>query len=260
MIDALIVDDEAPARRRLRELLTTEADLRLVGESNNVSDALIKVKDLTPQVLFLDVRMPGLTGLDLLARLGRTNRPLVIFTTAYANHAQTAFEFDALDYLMKPIERERCRVAVEKARRRIRMARAEPQSEVLESEETRSSQSRVYDQGHIGVRVGRAIHVIELRKTVHIVAAGDYLDLYLKDGRRLLIRERLHSLEGKLVGHGFLRINRSTLINELHVSKVEPSGRGEFEFTLSEGSRLMSAASYHDRLFAWLGKLRSLDS
>src|SRR5882724_7517838 len=107
MIDALIVDDEAPARHHIRNLLGAETDIYIVGESNNVPNALAKIEALAPELLFLDIRMPGLTGLDLLNKLDKNNRPYVIFTTAYTNHAPLAFEFDALDYLVKPIERER---------------------------------------------------------------------------------------------------------------------------------------------------------
>jgi two-component system LytT family response regulator len=257
MFDVLIVDDEAPARRRLRDLLATETDVRIAGESNNVPDALIKIGASSPNLLFLDIRMPGLTGLDLLSRLDPSNRPSVIFTTAHTNYSLLAFEFDAVDYLVKPIERERFQMALEKARRRIPSALPLPTASMRKSAEppaTPAGEDRRKDR--IAVHIGRTTKILALRQIVRIVADGDYLNIHLVDGDQLKTRDRMHSMEIRLSSCSFVRVNRSTMVNKIHISAIEPSGRGELEIKLSDGMSIVSGALFHDRIVTWLEELR----
>jgi len=254
MIDVLIVDDEAPARRHIRNLLGAEADMCIVGESNNVPDALAKIEAMSPELLFLDIRMPGLTGLDLLTKLDKDNHPQVIFTTAYTNHAVFAFECDALDYLVKPIERERFHMALGKMRRRIPSMAAGCGEKFAELPMMPPAKDRHNDR--IAIRIGRGTRILKLGRIVRIATDGDYLDIHLVNGEKLRTRERMHNMEVRLASRSFVRINRSTLANKMHISAIEPSGRGELEIKLSDGVSVVSGAFFHDQIVTWLEELK----
>lgn len=208
---ALLVDDEPLARRELRRLLGKFAWIEIVGEAANLAEAERQIAELTPDLVFLDVQMPGGSGFDLLARLSRA--PQVIFTTAYDHHAVRAFNVNALDYLLKPVEPERLALALSKLRARDG---AEPQLEQL------------------FVRDGDRCWFVPLREVRLISSEGNYARLHWNDEAPLLLRS-LASLEPRLEARRFFRANRQQLINLDFVASVELGVGGRLHVQLRGG-------------------------
>ena len=218
-ITALIVDDEMLARRELRRLLGEHAGVEVVGDAANVEEALVQTQRLNPELLFLDIQMPGGTGFDLLARLDYT--PQVIFTTAYDRHAVQAFEVNALDYLLKPIEPERLAAALAKVDRTDPAAGPKP-VEVLD---------------RIFVRDGSRCWFVPLREVSLISAEGNYVRLHWGTSRPLLARP-LAVVEQRLDAARFFRANRSQIINLDFVEAVEVGEGGRLHVQLREGPEI----------------------
>jgi two-component system LytT family response regulator len=210
---ALIVDDEALARRELRRLLKEHEWVEIVGEASNIEEAFTRVAELNPQLLFLDIQMPGGSGFDLLTRLEEA--PQVIFTTAYDQHAVRAFEVSALDYLLKPIEPERLAAALAKVSVRDDVKTAD----VLE---------RVF------VRDGSRCWFIPLREVRLISADGNYLKLSWGTLQPQLARP-LTVLEQRLDPALFFRANRSQIINLDFIEAVEVGVGGRLHVQLRDG-------------------------
>jgi two-component system LytT family response regulator len=215
---SLIVDDEPLARRELRRLLAEFPWVEIVGEAADVSEAAARIEALTPDLLFLDVQMPGGSGFDLLARLDHV--PHVIFTTAYDHHAVRAFDVNALDYLLKPIEPQRLAAAVTKARSMPEDRDAEvPPNEVLE---------------RLFVRDGVRCWFVPLREVCMLMAEGNYVRLFWGKERPLLGRP-LHSLEQRLDSKRFFRANRRQIINVDFIASVEAGVGGQLHVQLRGG-------------------------
>jgi two-component system LytT family response regulator len=210
---ALIVDDEALARRELRRLLKEHDWVEILGEASNIEEALTQTRQLNPGLLFLDIQMPGGSGFDLLARLDEA--PRVIFTTAYDQHAVRAFEVSALDYLLKPIEPERLAAALAKVGSRDELRT----SDVLE---------RVF------VRDGSRCWFIPLREVRVISAEGNYLRLSWGTLQPLLARP-LTVLEQRLDPQLFFRANRAQIINLDFIEAVEVGVGGRMHVQLRGG-------------------------
>src|SRR5690242_10976690 len=184
MIRALIVDDEPPARDQVREFLSGEPDVLVVGEGADGEDAVRKIRALEPELLFMDIRMPRMSGLEVLSSGKEARLPYTIFTTAYAHYAVEAFAVEALDYLVKPLERGRFREAVDRARRYLArdaslLQRVEPETlrAFLSGIETLGGGSR---RERLDVKVGRRVRFIDLPSIEHISADGDYVEIHLQ--------------------------------------------------------------------------------
>jgi two-component system, LytTR family, response regulator len=216
---ALIVDDEPLARRELRRLLTAFPRVQIVGEASDVDEAHERIEALTPDVVFLDVQMPGGTGFDLLARLDRV--PRIIFTTAYDQYAVKAFDVSALDYLLKPIETDRLAAALEKVQ-----SAAPP---------TSSPQDAPLDQ--IFVRDGPRCWFVPLREVSVFTAEGNYVRLQWGKDRPLLGRS-LIALEEKLDPRRFFRANRRQIVNLDFIGAVELGEGGRLHVQLRDGPEI----------------------
>jgi len=212
----MIIDDEPPARRELRRLLTDFSWVEVVGEAGNVDQAAEMVESLTPALLFLDIQMPGGSGFDLLTRLEYL--PEVIFTTAYSEHAVQAFEVDALDYLLKPIDPARLAEAL--GRVRVAQAARTPQPDaVLEQ---------------IFVRDGARCWFVPLREVRLLSSEGNYIRLSWGKSRPLLGRS-LAALEQRLDPNRFFRANRRQIINLEFIENVELGVNGRLHAQLRDG-------------------------
>lgn len=235
-IRTLIVDDEAPARDLIARLLREEKDVEIVGECANGHSALASIKNTSPDLVFLDIQMPGSDGFDVLMKLAPDRRPLIVFVTAYDKHAVRAFELHALDYLLKPFEYGRLREAVARARQQLNR-------DSLDAHQARLSQllkdlqnnSRSWDR--IAVReTGRVIFLKP--DAIHwIEAEGNYLRLHVGN-ESYLLRETMNAAEDRLATRNFLRINRSTLVNLDRVKEWQPLFHGDSVVVLQDGSRL----------------------
>jgi two-component system LytT family response regulator len=251
-VRAVIVDDEPLARRGVRLRLQKFKDVEIVGECGDGGSAVEKILQLAPDVVFLDVQMPGMDGFEVLRALPRENLPSVIFLTAYEQHALRAFEVHALDYLLKPVDDERFGAAVERARQvgdagsKVHMA--ERILQMLQHDSLRYP-------SRFPVRIGSRIQVVLTEDIEWIAAAGDYAELH-SGGRCHLLRETMNSLEEKLDPTQFLRIHRSRILRVRCIRELRAIDNREYFVTLSDGSEHRSSRTYADRLETWLSSTR----
>ena len=227
-VRALIVDDEPLARTRLQRLLGNRKEIEIVGTASNGDDALARVSSLLPDLLFLDIQMPGLGGFELLSEMPGGGRPFVIFTTAHAQYAVRAFDVQALDYLLKPFDEERLDAAVDRALRIIR--------------------GSAWTERFI-VRSGGRVVFLGSDEITWIAAADNYA--YLHTGRAShLVRTSLKTLEQKLDPGRFVRVHRSAIVNLAHVREIAPLAHGDCEVALRDGTRITASRTFSARLRA----------
>jgi two-component system, LytTR family, response regulator len=249
---ALIVDDERLARRGVVLRLRKFKDIEIVGESADGLSAVEKILDLSPDVVFLDIQMPGMDGFEVLRALPKENLPSVIFLTAYEQHALRAFEVHALDYLLKPVDDERFAAAVERARKlgdsasRIRMT-----DRILRM---LGRDSEKYTSRFV-VRTGSRLQVVHAEDIVWISAAGDYTEFHVR-GRSHLLRASMNSLEQKLDPTKFLRIHRSRIVRADFIAELSALDNREYLITLTDNSQHRSSRTYADKLDQWLARTR----
>ena len=217
----LLIDDERLAREELRRLLREFPALKVVGEARNVEEAVAAVESLRPDLIFLDIRMPGGSGFDLLERLEPV--PQVIFTTAYDEYAVKAFQVNALDYLLKPVEPERLAAAVEKVLQRAGAAA-----------QTEGPPSHLGEEDRVFVRDGDRCWLVRLGDVALFESEGNYTRLHFGPSRPLVHRS-LRDLDTRLDPRAFFRANRRQILNLRQVSRMERSARGGLVVTLENG-------------------------
>jgi two-component system LytT family response regulator len=245
---ALIVDDEPLARSGVAVRLSKFPDVEVVGESGDGPSAVEKILQLSPDVVFLDVQMPGMDGFEVLRALPSEDLPLVIFLTAYEQHALRAFEVHALDYLLKPLDDERFARAVQRARQV-----QDTNSKIRMSERLLRLLGKNFGRyvSRFPVRTGVRIQVVLTDDIEWIAAAGDYVELHF-GGRHHLLRESMNSMEQKLDPAKFLRIHRSRIVRSTCVRELQALDNREYLVKLSDGSEHRSSRSYAVRLDEWL--------
>ena len=235
-IRALIIDDEPLARERVRTLLREEPDVEVIAECANGNEAVTAIKKHSPDLIFLDVQMPGLGGFDVLRALGKEPMPLVIFVTAYGQHALKAFEVHALDYLLKPFKQARFKQTVQRARETL----ASRQGGVLPKgllELLGQAKPVVERLTRIPVKTGERVIFVKTEHIHYIEAAGNYLVLHTAKENHV-VRETLTSIEEKLDPKQFLRINRSMLVNLEQIKELQPLFKGDHAVVLLSGKQL----------------------
>jgi len=202
----LIADDEPIAREILREHVDAIAGLEFAGEASTGAEAISRIFDLRPDVVLLDLQMPELDGLAVVRALSGERTPLIIFVTAYENHALAAFEVGAIDYLLKPVRRERLEKAIEKARRQLKPVPASASSETLRK---------------VVGRRGTDLYLLDPAEIVAFQADGELVHI-VTTAQRYLSDHSLKALQDKLEQTRFRRIHRSTIINTDHIRKISP--------------------------------------
>ena len=237
---ALIVDDERLARNELRRLLAVHPDIEIVGEAVDVEDAIAKVGVLKPELIFLDVQMPGADGFSLLERL-EPPLPLVIFTTAYDEFAVKAFEFSALDYLLKPVDPDRLVAALEKLRPRGSATPFEPGA----------AGHRLTLEDKVFVREGDRCWFVPVKNLRLLESEGNYTRLHFDDNKPQLFRS-LTAMEERLDPRNFFRANRKQVINLTWVEGIEPWFSGGLLVKLKGGLKVelsrRQAQDFRERL------------
>jgi two-component system LytT family response regulator len=249
----LIVDDEPLARRGVHVRLRKCADIEIVGECGDGLSAVEKILDLSPDLVFLDVQMPGMDGFEVLRSLSQEHLPSVIFLTAYEQHALRAFEVHALDYLLKPVDDLRFSAAVDRARKLVDSTSKTQMAERILKLLGRQSEKYV---SRFVVRTGSRIQIVLAEDTEWIGAAGDYAELHVH-GRSHLLRETMHCLEQKLDPARFLRIHRSRIVRTSCILELRSIDNREYRVTLSDGSEHRSSRSYARRLEEWLDSAKA---
>lgn len=235
-IRTLIVDDEPLARERVRSLLLEEKDFEVVGECGDGPMAVKVMEKESPDLVFLDIQMPGLDGFGVLRAVSREHLPTVIFVTAYDQHALKAFEAHALDYLLKPFKPARFKAAVERAREAVRQRQAGLVSKGL-LELLGQSKPRVEFLTRVAVKNGERTLFVKTEQIDYAESAGNYVVLHAgKDNH--VIRETLAALEARLDPRQFVRVNRSTLVNVEQIKELQPLFKGEHVVVLQNGKQL----------------------
>ncbi len=251
MIRVLVVEDEPHARNKLRELLQSEPDLEVAGVCSDGLQALRDIGSLRPDVVFLDIQMPGLSGVELVQSLGRSSAPRIVVTTAYSDHAVWAFEIEAVDYLLKPYDRPRLRLALQ----RVRAALGKAGNEGQRSEPTppTTPSGAVERRGDmLKMKVGNRIKFIAMGKVRYIQSQGDYILVNTVD-EEFQVRERIKDVVGQLDQDSFLRVHRSVLLNINYIREMRPWQHGDYEFTMRDDAVFHSSASYRQQVRAALG-------
>jgi len=251
MIHTLIIDDEPMARQIIHELLTPQSDFTVIAEAKNGEEGLQLIEKLQPDLIFLDVQMPGIDGLTLLSRLSNESLPLVVFTTAYEEYAISAFERHALDYLLKPFCANRFQASLERIRRHIALHR---QSEVIGSLAALVEEHRRRTAGpeHFTVRVNDRILLIPLVDVVRFEADGNYVRLHTSD-QSYLHAATIGQIEQQLDSRQFVRIHRSHIVRRCDIRELQHYFSRSYIVILSDGTRLRSGRTYAAAIRAIIG-------
>jgi len=238
-VRTLIVDDEEPARELLRAFLERQGDVQIVGEAGDGVDAVEMIRRLSPDLVFLDVQMPGLNGLDVAGAIPADELPLIVFVTAYDQYALRAFEVSACDYLLKPFDADRLastmrRVVAHRERSGHEVARA-IRSLLAHVQTAREEQIVVKSDGRHLFLQNDEIEWIE--------AVGKDLRIHL-GANVLVVREPLNSLERRLDSAAFLRVHRSAIVNRTRIREVQPWFKGDYVLILRSGTRVVTGRTY----------------
>lgn len=242
---ALIVDDESPARDKLRRWLAEQADLSVVGECADGLEAAASIASLQPDAVFLDIQMPGLSGLEVAAQLEPAHAPLIVFVTAFDEHAIKAFELNAIDYLLKPYDKDRLLKTL--ARIRARPADGSTRAAVA----TARAQTQSHDR--LLVPVGETLQLIDSSTVEWLEASDNYVQVHTV-ARSYLLRRTLHDLLEQLGDQQFARIHKSAAVNIAAVKAFTPLFKGDYEVQLRNGKVLRLSRRYKDQLFGRMGK------
>jgi len=252
---ALVVDDEEPARSILRDLLSADPEIELVGECVNGNEAVEKIRTQLPDLVFLDIQMPGLDGFGVLDQLRPQELPVIIFVTAYDQYAVQAFEVHALDYLLKPFDDERFAEAVTRAKATLHSREVEKVSEklvgLIQDRRAQDSEGRNGSPNRLMIRSSGRVYFVKT-EDIDWIEAADYYARIHAGGRSHLLRESLSSLEKKLDSEHFARVHRSAIVNMDRVKEMRPLFKGSYALILEDGTQLKLSrqrrAELEDRL------------
>jgi two-component system LytT family response regulator len=235
-VRVLIVDDEEPARRKIRRLLSGEADVEIVGEATTGTEAIDAIRRLSPDLVFLDVQMPPPDGFGVVEALGRDRAPDVVFVTAFDEHALRAFEVRALDYLLKPVTPARFREALDRARERLSTPatpKARPLARILVRDDTKA-------------------FLLSLERVDRIEADGNYVRLH-SNGRSFMVRMAIGAIAARLDADTFLRISRSAIVRLDAIKELHPWFHGDYHVVMTDGARLTWTRRYRAAAMPELG-------
>ncbi|HTU66613.1 MAG TPA: LytTR family DNA-binding domain-containing protein [Steroidobacteraceae bacterium] len=244
--NVLIVDDEPLARDGMVMLLREEPGVGPVTQARNGAEALTLLRATPFDLVFLDVQMPEMDGFGVLKEIGAERMPPVIFVTAHDQYAIKAFEVNAIDYLLKPVTRERCSQALARVRERI--SQGAGNDNVLSLLQQLASPPSYL--ARVALRTGGRISFVNVEDILYVQAAENYVQLNLKAARHLL-HVPIATLEASLDPQDFLRIHRSIIVNVRHVKELETGPHGEYIVVLPNGTKLQSSRSYHEKIKKW---------
>jgi two-component system LytT family response regulator len=245
-MNVLIVDDEPLAREGMTLLLKDESAVDSVAEARNGAEAVEAIRARRPDLVLLDVQMPEMDGFGVLRAIGAEHMPPVIFVTAHDRYAIQAFEVNAIDYLLKPVTRERCSQALARVRERI--GAGADNRHVMSLLQQLAAPPQYL--ARVALRAGGRISFVNVEDVLFVQAAENYVQLHLRNARHLL-HVPIATFENSLDPRLFLRIHRSLIVNVKHVQELETGPHGEYIVVLQGGARLQSSRSYHDKIKKW---------
>lgn len=252
-LTTLLVDDEPLAREGLRMLLSQDPEISAIHEARNGAEAVALIRSMRPDLVFLDVQMPEMDGISVVAEVGADKMPAVVFVTAYDKYAVQAFEVNAVDYLLKPVTEERFGQALARAKSR-RLERSglgrsgnDASRQILSLLETIASPHRSLKR--LAVRSAGKTFFVDVDDIDWIEAAENYVQLHV--GRAVhLLHVTMNALEESLHSETFVRIHRSIIVNVRRIKELQPALHGEYAITLRDGTRLQSGRAWNDRVKA----------
>ena len=246
-IRTLIVDDEPLAREGLRiHLEGHSSDIEIIGECGDGASAVIAVRDLQPDLVFLDVQMSGLDGFGVLRAISNAQMPIVVFVTAYDEFALQAFDAHAIDYLLKPLDPDRLETAIDRVRNQLSgKSRRQRDDRVLSLLAQMGGNPRFIER--LVTRSDGKIRIIRVEDIDYVEAAGNYARIHV-GGRMHLVREGMTSLESKLDPTRFLRIHRSVIVRIDRIKELESLYQGDYVVILHDGTRLTTGRKYRDAI------------
>ena len=230
----LIVEDEAHARHYLRELLDDEPRVEVVGESSNGVQGAQQIRELSPDIVFVDIQMPGLDGFGMIDQVAGSRRPLFVFVTSYSEYAVRAFEIDAVDYLCKPFDKERLSVSIERAMRRL--------------DSTVSSVADTQWLTRLSIKDDERILFVPVDEIIWIEAANKYVIIHTPTGSHIS-RQTIQGLEDQLNPREFVRTHRSTLVRKAAVRGLHPLFHGDYIAKLLNGAEVTLSRSFRGSFF-----------
>ncbi len=253
IIRVLIVDDEPLARGVLREMLQSDSEVAIVGECANGKEAVQAIEELVPDLLFLDIQMPEMGGFEVLDALQGPRMPHLVFVTAYDQYAVRAFEVHALDYILKPFDRERFETAWQRAKAQVlRERNGGVEQKILSLLEDLKAGTKFLER--LVIKSSGRIYFLEINDIDWVQAEGNYVSVHAGKKAHLL-RETITSLESQLDPKKFLRIHRSAIVRIDRIKELQPWFHGEYHIVLHDGTELTLSRNYRDRLQEALGKL-----
>jgi two-component system LytT family response regulator len=242
----LIVDDEQLARRRIRRLLSGVSGIKIVGECKNGSEAVTCIRSERPDLVFLDVQMPGMDGFAVLKALEPEEWPSIVFVTAYDQYAVRAFEVNALDYLLKPFDKDRFDQSLARARRQFELGSSQADPEKLLALLSGIKPPQVYEP-RILVRNGDKAVLVETDQIFWVESSGNYVVLHTASDHHLL-RRTMKAMEDDLDPRVFRRVHRHIIVNITRIKELRAWGQGEYEVTLSDGTKVPVSRRYRQNL------------
>jgi two-component system, LytTR family, response regulator len=255
-IRTLIVDDEPIARRGIRQQLRSETDVEIIGECSNGREAVAAIRKGAPDLIFLDVQMPLLDGFEVVNAIGIENLPAVVFVTAYNEHAICAFDVNALDYLLKPIDSVRFQKTLKRVRRQLNGSSNEKLQRKLASllSDLKASHAESKQTKHrerVVIKESGRVLFLDVDEIDWITAQGNYVQIHTKDTAHLL-RDTMNGVQSKLDPHKFLRLRRSTIVRIDQIKEMHPLFNGEYVVILKDNTQLVSSRRYRNNLTSLL--------
>ena len=248
MIRVVIADDEPLAREGVRMALRDVDDVVIVAECRDGGAAVRAILSENPDLVFLDIRMPQLDGLEVTRAIGQRERPLVVFLTAFDEHAVEAFGVHAFDYLLKPLDPDRLSNCVARVRKELKKSRVAHQAEQLAGLLHNETGNGAPSADRITVRTGGHLLFIKPAEITSVESNGDYVTIHSAN-REHLLRDTMLNMEKRLHGHGFCRIHRSTIVNLEEIAELIARDTGDYQVLMKDGRMLKLSRSYRDKLF-----------
>jgi two-component system, LytTR family, response regulator len=242
VIRALIAEDEAPARDKLSRWLGEQADFEVVGVAVDGLAAAQGIEQQSPDVAFLDIQMPSMSGLEVAAQLEPDSAPLLVFVTAYDEHAVRAFDLNAIDYLLKPYDKDRLAKALQRIR--VRLQERAPRAPAVHLARTQTGAT-----DRLLAPVGEQLQLIDAADIEWLEADDNYVHVHTA-ARKYLLRRTLQDLLAQLGAERFARIHKSAAVNVAAIESLTPLFKGDHEITLRRGQKLRMSRRYRDELFA----------
>ena len=271
VIRVLVVDDEMLGRQRVEDLLASESSVEVVGVATNGDEAIAAIRALNPDIVMLDVQMPGKTGIDVVRIIGAENMPVTIFVTAYDQHALKAFEMAAIDYIVKPFDDERFEQAFSRARRQVELQEVDRLSDQLlavlqggssspavapfSADEPKPAEVEPTKPAYlerIAVDMRGQVRVVPVKQIEYITASGPYAELHVAD-KRYVLRERMQTLEERLDPAKFFRIHRSAIVRLDLIESLLRNPGGDYGVQLKSGVRLKVSRNRFEELEKQMG-------